>query len=113
MVVTQRQTPSRQEAKIGAARTEWESDVGRVEALAELRHLGRDSVDGVIRVLLLSYGDRESQRVRVRVGRLNPSSLTSRQNRFPGGGDEEGVPVVRNVEDEEDDLEQFERLGKV
>ena len=56
MVVTQRQTPSRQEAKIGAARTEWESDVGRVEALAELRHLGRNSVDGVIRILLLGCG---------------------------------------------------------
>ena len=44
------------EAKIGWERTEWESDVGRVEALAELRHLGRNSVDGVIRILLLGCG---------------------------------------------------------
>lgn len=57
--------------------------------------------------------ERKSQQAHEAGGPLEFTDLTSRQNRFPGSGDEERVPVVRDVEDEEDDLEQLERLGKV
>lgn len=115
-------------------RTQREGNVGRMETVTELDDLGSDGVQGLFGMGVLHY----TFRIRCQLFSgysVTSKWLTSRENGFPGRGDEEGISMIRNVElrredamsvgvrrgqervtkmshDKQDDLEQFEWFGK-
>lgn len=90
-------------------RTKRKGDVGRMEATSELHDLGRKRVQSPLDGFLLNC----RQGISCRRKRLWREELAPLEDRLPSRLHKDGIAVVRDVEDEEHNLEQSIRLCKL